>query len=137
VNIFGCTVGSLLREQIAGPINSAAWRAAEVPSANAHGTARVYAALAAGGALDGTVIVAAAALAKPPHPCPGRCRICVPVTAGHATSGPHQKRSRWQGDARQPVVQGRSFSGLRTTQMCLIRSPATSNAKTVTVQPSC
>jgi CubicO group peptidase (beta-lactamase class C family) len=51
----------------AGVINSAAWRAAEVPSANAHGTARgvarVYAALAAGGALDGTVIVTAATLA--------------------------------------------------------------------------
>ena len=39
--------------------------------------------------------------------------------------------------ARQPVVQGRSLSGLRTTQMCLIRSPATSNANTVTVTPSC
>ena len=38
---------------------------------------------------------------------------------------------------RQPVVQGRSFSGLRTAQMCLIRSPATSNANTVTVTPSC
>ena len=37
----------------------------------------------------------------------------------------------------QPVVQGRSFSGLRTAQMCLIRSPATSNANTVTVTPSC
>ena len=34
------------------------------------------------------------------------------------------------------VVHGRSFSGLRTTQMCLIRSPATSNANTVTVTPS-
>jgi O-acetylserine/cysteine efflux transporter len=40
-------------------------------------------------------------------------------------------------DARQPRVQGRSFSGLRTTQMCLIRPPATSNANTVTVTPSC
>ena len=30
----------------------------------------------------------------------------------------------------------RSFSGFRTTQMCLIRSPATSNANTVTVTPS-
>ena len=38
---------------------------------------------------------------------------------------------------RQPVVQGRSLSGLRTAQMCLIRSPATSNANTVTVTPSC
>jgi CubicO group peptidase (beta-lactamase class C family) len=51
----------------AGVINSAAWRSAEVPSANAHGTARgvarVYAALAAGGTLDGTVIAAPGALA--------------------------------------------------------------------------
>jgi hypothetical protein len=38
---------------------------------------------------------------------------------------------------RQPVVQGRSFSGLRTAQMRLIRSPAISNANTVTVTPSC
>ncbi len=51
----------------AGVINSPAWRAAEVPSANAHGTARgvarIYAALAAGGTLDGTAIADAAALA--------------------------------------------------------------------------
>lgn len=51
----------------AGVINSPAWQAAEVPSANAHGTARgvarFYAALAAGGTLEGTVIVDAAALA--------------------------------------------------------------------------
>jgi len=50
-----------------GVINSPAWRAAEVPSANAHGTARgvarVYAALAAGGTLDGTVIADATAVA--------------------------------------------------------------------------
>ena len=50
-----------------GVINSGAWRAAEVPSANAHGTARgvarVYAALAAGGSLDGVAIASAAALA--------------------------------------------------------------------------
>jgi hypothetical protein len=37
---------------------------------------------------------------------------------------------------RQPAVQIRSFSGLRTAQMRLIRSPATSNAYTVTVAPS-
>jgi CubicO group peptidase (beta-lactamase class C family) len=51
----------------AGVINSRQWRAAEVPSANAHGTARgvarVYAALAGGGSLDGVAIVDAAALA--------------------------------------------------------------------------
>src|SRR5262249_28774871 len=40
-------------------------------------------------------------------------------------------------DDRNPCVQGRSFSGLRTTQMCLIRSPATSKANTVTMTPSC
>lgn len=38
--------------------------------------------------------------------------------------------------ARQPVVQGRSFSGFSTAQMCLIRSLATSNAITTTVTPS-
>jgi len=51
----------------AGVINSREWRAAEVPSANAHGTARgvarVYAALACGGALDGVTIVGTSALA--------------------------------------------------------------------------
>ena len=36
-----------------------------------------------------------------------------------------------------PAVQGRSLSGLRTAQMCLIRPPATSNAYTATVTPSC
>jgi len=48
-------------------IDSPRWRAAEVPSANVHGTARgvarVYAALANGGSLDGVTIVDAAALA--------------------------------------------------------------------------
>jgi CubicO group peptidase (beta-lactamase class C family) len=51
----------------AGVVNSRAWRAAEIPSANAHSTAsgiaRLYAALAAGGLLDGTAIVDTAALA--------------------------------------------------------------------------
>jgi CubicO group peptidase (beta-lactamase class C family) len=50
-----------------GVVNTAAWRAAEVPSANAHataaGVARVYAALAAGGTLDGVGVVDPAALA--------------------------------------------------------------------------
>ena len=44
-----------------GVVNTAAWRAAEVPSANAHataaGVARVYAALAGGGAVDGVRVV--------------------------------------------------------------------------------
>jgi CubicO group peptidase (beta-lactamase class C family) len=50
----------------AGVVNTAAWRAAEVPSANAHataaGVARVYAALAAGGAADDVRVVDAGAL---------------------------------------------------------------------------
>jgi CubicO group peptidase (beta-lactamase class C family) len=52
----------------AGVVNSPAWRAAEHPSANAHasarGVARVYAALAAGGTLNGTVVADRAALAE-------------------------------------------------------------------------
>lgn len=40
-------------------------------------------------------------------------------------------------DAGQFVDQGRSFSGLRTAQMCVIRSSAMSNATTTTVTPSC
>jgi CubicO group peptidase (beta-lactamase class C family) len=51
----------------AGVVNTAAWREAEVPSANGHatarGVARVYAALAAGGTLAGVQVVDAAALA--------------------------------------------------------------------------
>jgi len=50
-----------------GLVNTAAWRAAEVPSANAHataaGVARVYAALAAGGTLGGVRVVDPSALA--------------------------------------------------------------------------
>ncbi len=51
----------------AGVVNTAAWRAAEVPSANAHasaaGVARLYAALAGGGAVDGVRVVDSGALA--------------------------------------------------------------------------
>jgi CubicO group peptidase (beta-lactamase class C family) len=51
----------------AGVVNTAAWREAEVPSANAHataaGVARVYAALAGGGALGGVRVVDSGALA--------------------------------------------------------------------------
>jgi CubicO group peptidase (beta-lactamase class C family) len=51
----------------AGVVNSAAWRQAELPSTNGHGTARgvarVYSAIAAGGALDGVRVAPAAALA--------------------------------------------------------------------------
>jgi len=45
----------------AGWVNSAEWRAAEIPSTNGHGTARgiarVYSALAAGGSIDGVDIL--------------------------------------------------------------------------------
>ena len=56
-----------------------------------------------------------------------------PVMALVATS----RKTAGTADTRQPVVQGRSFSGFRTAQMCLMRSPAMSNANTVTVMPSC
>jgi CubicO group peptidase (beta-lactamase class C family) len=50
----------------AGVVNTAAWRSAEIPSANAHataaGVARMYAALVAGGELDGERIIEASAL---------------------------------------------------------------------------
>ncbi len=51
----------------AGVVNTARWRAAEVPATNGHGTAtgvaRVYAALAAGGTIDGVRLVDSGALA--------------------------------------------------------------------------
>jgi len=51
----------------AGVVNTAAWRSAQLPSANAHATAagiaRIYAALAAGGVLDGVRVVDSGALA--------------------------------------------------------------------------
>ena len=51
----------------AGWVNSAEWRAAEIPSTNGHGTARgiarVYSALAAGGSIDGIDILSADMLA--------------------------------------------------------------------------
>jgi CubicO group peptidase (beta-lactamase class C family) len=50
-----------------GVVNTRAWRAAVIPSTNLHasarGVARVYAALAAGGAVDGTRVVDTGALA--------------------------------------------------------------------------
>jgi CubicO group peptidase (beta-lactamase class C family) len=50
-----------------GVVNTAAWRSAELPSANAHataaGVARIYAALAGGGALDGYRVADSAAVA--------------------------------------------------------------------------
>ena len=50
-----------------GVVNSAAWRTAEIPSANAHASAaavaRLYSALAAGGVIDGIEVVDPGALA--------------------------------------------------------------------------
>jgi CubicO group peptidase (beta-lactamase class C family) len=50
----------------AGWVNTAAWREAELPSTNGHGTARgvarVYAALAASGTIDGVRVLDAATL---------------------------------------------------------------------------
>lgn len=50
----------------AGFVNTARWRSAEIPSTNGHGTARgvarLYAALANGGTLDGVEIISAAML---------------------------------------------------------------------------
>lgn len=52
----------------AGVVNSRRWRAAEMPSTNTHasarGVARVYAALAAGGTLDGVTVVDRVALVE-------------------------------------------------------------------------
>jgi CubicO group peptidase (beta-lactamase class C family) len=52
----------------AGLINTARWRAAEMPSTNTHasarGVARVFAALAAGGTVDGVTVVDRSALAE-------------------------------------------------------------------------
>ena len=50
----------------AGVINTREWRAAQIPSTNGHasarGVARVYQALAAGGAVDGILVVGSGAL---------------------------------------------------------------------------
>lgn len=55
----------------AGVVNTPAWRRAEIPSTNTHasarGIARVYTALAAGGATDGVRVVDAHALAAATH----------------------------------------------------------------------
>jgi CubicO group peptidase (beta-lactamase class C family) len=52
---------------LGGVVNTEAWRRAEIPSTNGHGTARgvarVYSALAAGGAVDGVRVVDEGALA--------------------------------------------------------------------------
>jgi hypothetical protein len=52
--------------------------------------------------------------------------------------GPGRSRSCFVlGSSSEAILQGWSFSGLRTAQMCLIRPSATSDAHTVTVTPSC
>jgi hypothetical protein len=58
-------------------------------------------------------------------------RTCCCLRAFIAGSRPNGTKTR------QPVVQCRSFSGFRTAQMRMIRSPETLNAMTVTVTPSC
>src|SRR5262245_10479503 len=59
------------------------------------------------------------------------CGVRVGGQWDHAAAG-----EGYEG-ACQYVVQARSLSGLSTAQMCLIWSPAMSNAITVTVTPSC
>jgi hypothetical protein len=59
-------------------------------------------------------------------------RTCDALSA----ESPECEHGTEHGPECQPVVQGRSLSGLSTAQMCLIRSPATSNASTDTVTPS-
>ena len=67
----GTFVAPLARPpEIADPavVNSVAWRAAEIPAVNGHGTAlalaRFYAALGAGGMLDGTRLLSAELVAE-------------------------------------------------------------------------
>ena len=59
------------------------------------------------------------------------------MEVGVESAGAVESLACWKAGTCQLGAQGRSLSGLRTTQMCLIRSPATSNANTVTVRPSC
>ena len=71
-----------------GVVNTEAWRRAEVPSTNMHatalGVARVYAALAAGGAIDGVRVLDQAVLTEATRPqSEGWC----PVLARDATFG--------------------------------------------------
>jgi len=79
----------------AGWVNTAAWRAAEIPSTNGHGTARgvarVYAALARWGAIDGVRILAA-----PRAPLGGRRALVRPRPGARA---PLPLRARLPADA--------------------------------------
>jgi hypothetical protein len=64
--------------------------------------------------------------------------ICAATASAEAEAGVAEFRppDPRNADARQSVVQLRSFSGLRTAQMCVMRSPVTSNANTVKMAPS-
>jgi len=68
-------------------VNSAAWRSAEIPAANGHGTARglarVYGALAGGGQFDGVRIVSAEAVERMREPQPEGIDLFI----GHAMGG--------------------------------------------------
>jgi CubicO group peptidase (beta-lactamase class C family) len=71
-----------------GVVNTAAWRAAQVPSVNLHatarGVARIYAALAAGGSIDGVTVLDRDLLAEATAPqSEGWC----PVLEREATFG--------------------------------------------------
>ena len=77
-------------------------------------------------------------LPAPPPPTRTVVAAEVAVSGAQSTSTPASAMARTAArGSGQPVVQGRSLSGLRTAQMCVILSPTTSNANTVTVTPSC
>ena len=85
----------------AGVVNSAAWREAELPSANAHGSARgvarVYTALAAGGAIGGVRVAERgragrrhnrAGVRARPHPAPAvQVRPRLPAHPARTAAG--------------------------------------------------
>lgn len=80
------------------------------------------------GTTDASVVALAERLGVDEVAAPGRRHICV-VRLRHV-----DVLNLLPG---QRVVQGRSLSGFRTAQMCLIRSPAMSNASTASVRPFC
>jgi CubicO group peptidase (beta-lactamase class C family) len=69
-----------------GIVNSVAWRSAEIPAANGHGTARglarVYGALANGGAIDGVQIVSAEAIDRMREPQPEAVDLFIGLALG-------------------------------------------------------
>lgn len=70
-------------------VNSAAWRSAELPAGNGHGDARslarVYAALASGGALGGVRLVSTPAIERMREPQPEGVDMYIGSLAGGAT----------------------------------------------------